>query len=120
MPGLVPVDVVGPICETGDFFAIDRGLPPVQRGDLLTVFSAGAYGMSMANHYNSQPLPTEVLVDGDRLTRIRSAETYDDLTALEMEPEVLMDGGTKARRPEGLKGGSGTPVLQARLPEARE
>ncbi|MHC5113396.1 MAG: diaminopimelate decarboxylase [Planctomycetota bacterium] len=90
--GLVSVDVVGPICETGDFFAIDRELPPVQRGDLLAVFATGAYGMSMANHYNSQPLPSEVMVDGEVLTRIRAAETYDDLTALEHEPEILVEG----------------------------
>lgn len=92
LPGLVPVDVVGPICETGDFFAIDRPIPPVRRGDLLAVFGSGAYGMTMANRYNSQPLPTEVLVDGGRVTRVRRAETYDDLTAHEQQPEVLRTG----------------------------
>ncbi|MCP3902145.1 MAG: diaminopimelate decarboxylase [Planctomycetes bacterium] len=110
LPGLVPVDVVGPICETGDFFAIDRALPPVKRGDLLAVFATGAYGMSMANHYNSQPLPTEVMVDGDRLTRIRRAETYDDLTGPERNPEVLVEGGTKAHGHEGTKGRSESSV----------
>jgi diaminopimelate decarboxylase len=85
LPGLVPVDVVGPICETGDFLAIDRGLPPVSRGDLLAVFGSGAYGMSMANRYNSMPLPAEVLVDGGDATLVRRAETYDDLTAHEVE-----------------------------------
>ena len=58
------VDVVGPTCESTDFFAKDRHLPPVARGDLLAVFSAGAYGMAMASEYNSFPRPAEVLVDG--------------------------------------------------------
>jgi diaminopimelate decarboxylase len=83
LPGLRTVDVVGPICETGDFLAIDRALPPVERGDLLAVFSTGAYGMVMASHYNSLPLPAEVLVDGDEVRTVRRRETYDDLTALE-------------------------------------
>lgn len=83
LPDLVPMDVVGPICETGDFFAIDRPLPPVKRGDLLAVFSAGAYGMVMASRYNSMPLPPEVLVDGGAFTVIRRRETYDDLIAHE-------------------------------------
>ena len=83
LPGLVPVDVVGPLCETGDYLALDRPLPPVKRGDLLAVFTAGAYGMSMASRYNSSPLPAEVLVDGDRLTVVRRRETYEDLVAHE-------------------------------------
>jgi diaminopimelate decarboxylase len=89
MPNLAAVDVVGPICESGDFLAIDRALPPLQRGDLLAVFSAGAYGMVMASRYNSMPLPAEALVDGDRVTLVRRRETYDDLTAHEMEPIAL-------------------------------
>lgn len=83
LPGLIPVDVVGPVCETGDFLAIDRPLPPLQRGDLLAVFSAGAYGMVMASRYNSMPLPAEVLVDGDQFAVVRRRETYDDLIAHE-------------------------------------
>lgn len=83
MPGLVPMDVVGPLCETGDFLALDRMLPPMERGDLVAVFTAGAYGMSMASRYNSSPLPAEVLVDGDRFTVVRRRETYADLTAHE-------------------------------------
>ncbi|HVP74274.1 MAG TPA: diaminopimelate decarboxylase [Phycisphaerales bacterium] len=79
LDGLVSVDVVGPICESGDFLALERALPPVKRGDLLAVFTAGAYGMVMASRYNSMPLPAEVLVDGDRATLIRRRETYDDL-----------------------------------------
>ncbi|MEM6392758.1 MAG: diaminopimelate decarboxylase [Planctomycetota bacterium] len=88
MPGLEPVDIVGPICETGDYLALDRPLPPVARGDLLAVFSAGAYGMVMASNYNTMPKPPEVLVDGDDFTVIRRRETYDDLLAAELEPEA--------------------------------
>jgi diaminopimelate decarboxylase len=84
MPGLVPMDVVGPLCETGDFLALDRLLPPLERGDLLAVFTAGAYGMSMASRYNSSPLPAEVLVDGDAFTVVRRRETYADLVAHEV------------------------------------
>ncbi len=69
--GLQTCDVVGPICESGDFLARDRALPPVGRGDLLAVFSAGAYGMSMASTYNDQPLPAEVLVSGETAEVIR-------------------------------------------------
>lgn len=83
LPGLIPMDVVGPICETGDFLALDRPLPPLQRGDLLAVFSAGAYGMAMASHYNSMPLPAEVMVEGSAWSVIRQRETYGDLTRME-------------------------------------
>ena len=86
MPGLVTVDVVGPLCETGDYLALDRRLPPVDRGDLLAVFTAGAYGMSMASRYNSSPLPAEVLVHGDTFTVVRRRETYEDLVAHEIAP----------------------------------
>lgn len=89
MPGLVPVDVVGPICETGDFLAIDRPLPPVKRGDLLAVYTAGAYGMVMASRYNAMPLPAEVLVDGSKATMVRRREVYDDLTSHELAPIPL-------------------------------
>ena len=83
MDGLTLCEVVGPICETGDYLALDRPLPPVARGDLLAVFAAGDYGMSMASHYNTMPKPPEVLVDGDTYTLIRRRETYDDLVAAE-------------------------------------
>jgi diaminopimelate decarboxylase len=83
MPGLTPMDVVGPVCESGDFFAKDRPLPPMQRGDLAAVFTTGAYGMVMASHYNSRPNPPEVLVEGDRFRIIRRRETYCDLLAAE-------------------------------------
>jgi len=77
------MDVVGPICESGDFLAIDRPLPPLQRGDLVAIFTAGAYGMSMASRYNSVPLPAEVLVEGGEVRSIRRRETLDDLIAHE-------------------------------------
>ncbi len=77
------VDVVGPLCESGDFLAKDRLLPPTQRGDLLGVFSAGAYGFAMSSNYNNRPRAAEVLVDGGRYTVIRRRETYEDLVAAE-------------------------------------
>ncbi len=76
-------DVVGPICESGDFLAQDRKLPPLNPGDHLAVFSAGAYGYVMASNYNSQPRPAEVLVDGDRYRVITRRETSEELMRLE-------------------------------------
>jgi len=73
------VDVVGPICESGDFLAKDRRLPPVEGGDVLAVGSAGAYGFSMASNYNSRPRPAEILVRGSSHSLIRERETYADL-----------------------------------------
>ncbi len=90
LPGLAVVDVVGPICESGDFLAQGRALPPLHRGDLLAVFAGGAYGMAMASRYNSMPLPAEVMVEGDRAELVRRRETYDDLTAHEARPEPLL------------------------------
>ncbi len=81
--GTETVDVVGPICESADFFAKDRALPPVKRGDLLSVFTTGAYGFSMSSNYNARCRPAEVLVDGDKFTIIRKRESYDDLIAHE-------------------------------------
>ena len=77
------VDVVGPICEGADFFAKDRALPPAKRGDLLSVFTAGAYGFTMSSNYNARVRTAEVLVDGDKFSVIRKRETYEDLIALE-------------------------------------
>jgi diaminopimelate decarboxylase len=77
------VDVVGPICESGDFLAKDRQLPAVAPGELLAVYSAGAYGFTMSSNYNSRPRAAEVLVDGDTVTLARRRETYEDLIALE-------------------------------------
>jgi len=81
--GTEVVDVVGPICESADFFAKDRALPPVKRGDLLSIFTAGAYGFSMASNYNARPRPAEVLVDSNNFTIIRKRESYEDLISLE-------------------------------------
>jgi len=83
LEGTTVVDVVGPICEGADFFAKDRALPPVQRGDLICIFTAGAYGFSMSSNYNARCRAAEVLVDGNRFSLIRKRETYKDLTALE-------------------------------------
>lgn len=82
-PRLETMDIVGPICETSDCFARDRQIPPVQAGDLVALFSAGAYGMSMSSTYNSRPRPAEVLVAGKRSKWIRKRETYEDLIRLE-------------------------------------
>ncbi len=83
-------DVVGPICESSDFLAKDRALPAVEQGDLLAVFTAGSYAMSMASQYNSIPRPAEILVSDDTVRVIRRRETYADLVALEVEsPEIL-------------------------------
>jgi diaminopimelate decarboxylase len=77
------VDVVGPICEGADFFAKERMLPPLKRGDLLSIFSAGAYAFTMASNYNARGRAPEVLVDGDKFEIIRKRESYEDLIALE-------------------------------------
>jgi diaminopimelate decarboxylase len=73
------VDVVGPVCETGDFFARDRDLPVVAEGDLLVILDAGAYGMVLASNYNTRPRPAEVLVSGKSAKVIRKRETVKDL-----------------------------------------
>jgi len=83
LPGSEVVDVVGPICESSDFLAKDRAMPGVQRGDLLAVFTAGAYGFTMSSNYNARCRVAEVLVDGDKFEIIRKRETYEDLIALE-------------------------------------
>lgn len=80
---LVLSDVVGPICESGDFLAKDRRLPAVRRGDLLAVFSAGAYGFTMSSNYNSYPRPAEVLVKGSAAKVTTRRETYEDLVRTE-------------------------------------
>jgi len=85
LPGLEVSEIVGPICETGDILAKGRAIPPVQRGDHLCIFTAGAYGMVMASNYNAFPRPVEVLVEGDQFTVIRRRETDDDLLAPELE-----------------------------------
>jgi diaminopimelate decarboxylase len=77
------VDVVGPVCETGDFFARDREVPLTSEGDLLALLDAGAYGMALASNYNTRPRPAEVLVDGKSVRVIRRRETMDDLLRAE-------------------------------------
>ena len=83
--GTVLTDVVGPVCETGDYLALGRRLPLVDRGDLLATFSAGAYGMAMSSNYNSRPRAAEVLVDGTKHRLIRRRETFDDMVRAERE-----------------------------------
>jgi len=85
----IVADVVGPICESGDFFAKDREIPRPQRGDLLAVMSAGAYGFTMASNYNSHPKPPEVLVDGERYYVVRKRESFEDLINGETIPPAL-------------------------------
>ena len=80
---LVNVDVVGPICESSDFLARDRDLPRVDSGELLAVFSAGAYGFAMSSQYNSRPRAAEIMVDDDTAILARRRETYEDLVAAE-------------------------------------
>jgi diaminopimelate decarboxylase len=79
------VDVVGPVCESGDFFAHDRKLPPLEPGDLIAVLDAGAYGMAQSSNYNTRLRPAEVLVEGNKSRLIRRRETIADLLA----PEIL-------------------------------
>jgi diaminopimelate decarboxylase len=82
-------DVVGPICESGDFLAKDRTMPEIQQGDLLAVMSAGAYGFSMSSNYNSRPRAAEVLVRGNDYYVVRERETYADLVNNEKMPQWL-------------------------------
>ncbi|NJR43646.1 MAG: diaminopimelate decarboxylase, partial [Akkermansiaceae bacterium] len=78
------VDVVGPICESGDFFCQDRELPDFQPGDHIALMSAGAYGFVMASNYNSRPLPAEILVEGATATVVRKRQTLEDLVEGEL------------------------------------
>jgi diaminopimelate decarboxylase len=78
------VDVVGPVCETGDFFALDRELTEVEPGEVLALMSAGAYGFTMASNYNSRPLPAEILVSGAEAKVVRRRQSYADLVNLEI------------------------------------
>ena len=82
---LEKIDIVGPVCESGDFFALDRDMPEVHEGDLLAIMSAGAYGFVMASNYNSRPLPAEALVRGDKFALIRKRQTLEDLTHGEVD-----------------------------------
>ncbi len=78
------VDIVGPICETGDFLALDRDMELPKSGELLAIHTVGAYGFSMSSQYNQRPRPAEVMVDGDTATLVRRRETFDDLVAAEV------------------------------------
>ncbi len=91
-------DVVGPICESGDFLAKDRLLPPVEPGDLVSVMSAGAYGFTMASNYNSRPRPAEVLVRGAQHWVVRRRETYENIVQGESLPEVLIETDSSTGR----------------------
>jgi diaminopimelate decarboxylase len=84
-------DVVGPICETGDYLAINRELPPFEPGDLIAVMTAGAYGAVMSSTYNTRRLVPEVLVNGDRYCVVRPRQTYDDLIGMDLVPDWLAD-----------------------------
>ncbi|HEY5547797.1 MAG TPA: diaminopimelate decarboxylase [Gemmatimonadaceae bacterium] len=79
----VRIDVVGPVCESGDFLALDREMPDIEAGDLLAIRTAGAYGYSMASNYNARPRSPEILVDGDRYAVTTDREEYQDLIRLE-------------------------------------
>jgi diaminopimelate decarboxylase len=75
------VDVVGPVCESGDFFARDRKMTTVRTGDVLAILDAGAYGMTLASNYNSRPRPAEVLVNGRKKRLVRKRETEKEMFA---------------------------------------
>ena len=83
------VDVVGPVCETGDYLGLDRDLPRLKSGDLIAVSTAGAYGAVQAGTYNTRLLVPEVLVDGDRFHVVRPRQTYDELIGLDSMPDWL-------------------------------
>lgn len=82
---LIRADIVGPVCESGDFLALNRELPEVREGELLAIRTVGAYGFSMASQYNARPRPAEVLVEGETFRLIRRRETYEDLVRGEIE-----------------------------------
>lgn len=83
----IAVDIVGPVCESGDFFAQDRELPKLEQGDIIALLSAGAYGFVMACNYNSRRFPAEILVDGTKSHVIRKRQSFDDLIAGEAIPK---------------------------------
>lgn len=87
---IIRADVVGPVCETGDFLARDREMPDMRSGDLLAIMTAGAYGFAQASNYNSRPRPAEVLVEGSGWRIVRRRESYDDL----IQPELGGGGET--------------------------
>jgi diaminopimelate decarboxylase len=98
---LNPADVVGPVCETGDTFAVDRDLPPLAEGDLVAFTAAGAYGAVMSTTYNSRLLVPELLVSGDRFAVIRARPSYDALLSLDTIPDWLSDVSEEPARKRG-------------------
>lgn len=82
------IDIVGPVCESGDFFALDREMPELHEGDFLAIMSTGAYGFVMASNYNSRPLPAEALVRGDKFELIRQRQTWNDLVRGEVDADM--------------------------------
>jgi diaminopimelate decarboxylase len=84
-----PIDIVGPVCESGDTFAKQRLMPPLAAGDLVAFRSAGAYGAVMSSEYNSRPLIPEVLVHGDQFAVIRARPTFDEMINRDTIPEWL-------------------------------
>jgi len=125
----VLVDVVGPICETGDYLALGRKLPPLAAEDLIAVMSAGAYGAVQAGTYNSRPLVPEVLVRGDQFAVVRQRQTYDELIGLDRlapwqtasqqpspSPERAPPPAVKppARKPEAASAGAGAGAATKR------
>jgi diaminopimelate decarboxylase len=101
---LTPADVVGPVCETGDYLALGRPMPPVERGDLLAVMTAGAYGAVQSGTYNTRPLVPEVLVSGDRFAVVRPAFTPAEQIARERVPDFLDEAVGAARLEEPQRG----------------
>jgi len=101
LANLSPADVVGPICETGDFFARERMLPELDRNDVLAIFAAGAYAMSMSSNYNSRPRAAEVLIADDEPILVRRRETFQDLVALETLPSPTTSAPLPRQNPEG-------------------
>lgn len=89
LPGLELCDVVGPICESADFLGLGRKLPPVKRGDVLAVFTAGAYGFTLSSRYNGHPAPAEVLIHGGDAQIVRRRETAADLVEHELTPKAV-------------------------------
>ena len=82
-------DIVGPICESGDYLARGRAVPELECGELIAVMSAGAYGFSMSSNYNSRPRAAEVMVKGDEFFVIRTRDTYEDLVRGESIPDFI-------------------------------
>ncbi len=85
----ISLDIVGPVCETGDTFAEQRQMPPLAAGDQIAILSAGAYGAVQSGTYNTRPLVPEILVDGDKMSVIRPRQTYEELISLDQMPEWL-------------------------------